>query len=167
MKTAQIVGRVLALFNLIIWSILLAGPLLSALASFNPLVLVMLVLFAAMPLHSYAALQLQRSLRQPEVKLSHQTPVGIRFVGLIALFIGIFVVICGCLVLKDAKEWLPLMKEQMASLNKQQDMSTITVGYLRGVGGFMLIAGLAVIVSVLIHLRLLRWYYLVKQSDVS
>jgi hypothetical protein len=167
MKTAQSVGRVLAVFNLIIWGILLAGPLLGALVAFNPLVLVMLVLFAAMPLHSYAALQLQKSLRHPEIKLSQQTPVGIRFVGLIALFVGIFMALGGFLVLTDAKEWLPLMKEQMASLNKQQDLSTITVGYLQGIGGFLLITGLMAIVSVLIHLRLLRWYFLVKQSDVS
>jgi hypothetical protein len=167
MKTAQNVGRILAVFNLIIWGILLAGPLLGALVSFNALVLVMLVLFAAMPLHSYAALQLQKSLRHPEIKLNQQTPVGIRFVGLIALFIGFFMALCGFLVLKDAREWLPLMKEQMASLNKQQDLSMITVGYLQGMGGFLLIAGLMAIASVLLHLRLLRWYFLVKQSDVS
>jgi hypothetical protein len=54
----------------------------------------------------------------------------------------------------------------MAEL-KQGDASTITVGYLQGMGGMMLFLGLTVIVSVMIHLRLLRWYYLVKQSDVS
>jgi hypothetical protein len=167
MKTAQIVGRVLAVLNLVIWSILLAGPLLSALVSFNALVLVMLVLFAAIPLHSYAALQLQKSLRHPEIKLNQQAPVGIRFVGLIALFIGFLMSLCGSLLWKGAKEWLPLMKEQMANLNKQQDVSILTVGYLQGMGAFLLITGIMAVASVLIHLRLLRWYFLVKQSDVS
>jgi hypothetical protein len=166
MKKAQIIGRALAWFNLIIWGIPLVSSLLSALATFNPLVLVMLVLFAAIPLQSYAALQLQKSLRHPEIKLSQQTPAGIRFVGMIALFIGFFVVLCGALVLQDAKEWLPRLKDQMAEL-KQGDASTITVGYLQGMGGMMLFLGLTVIVSVMIHLRLLRWYYLVRQSDVS
>jgi hypothetical protein len=167
MKTAQTVGRALAVINLVIWSILLAGPLLSALVSFNTLVLVMLVLFAAIPLHSYAALQLQKSLRHPEVKLNQQAPVGIRFVGLIALFIGFFISLCGGLLCRGANEWLPLMKEQMVSFNKQQDVSMLTVGYLQAMGAFLLIAGIMAVANVLIHLRLLRWYYLVKQSDVS
>jgi hypothetical protein len=167
MKNEQNIGKVLAWFNLIIWSIILIGPILSSLAAFNPLMLVMLVVFAAIPLQSYAALQLQKSLRHPEIKLSQQTPVGIRFVGLIALFIGIMFVLSGSVISKNANEFLPAMKEQMAAMNKEQDVSVITTGFLRGVGGFMLVSGLSIIVSVVLHMRLLRWYYLVKQSDVS
>ena len=166
MKKLQIIGRILAWFNLIIWGIPLVSSLLGMLAAFNSSMLVRLVLFAAIPLQSYAALQLQKSLRHPELKLSQQTPAGIRFVGIIALFIGILVVLAGVLLLQDAKDVLPGLKDQMAGYN-MGDTSALTVDNLKAMGGLMLFLGLTVIASVMIHLRLLRWYYLVKQSDVS
>jgi hypothetical protein len=166
MKTAQIIGRILAWINLIFWGIPIVSFLFGALTSFNMTLVVPVVLLAAIPLHSYAALQLQKSLRHPEIKLSQQTPVGIRFVGLIALFIGILIVFLGTAVLGVAKEILPKLKEQMAEL-KQGDMSSMTVGDLRQFAVLYVFLGLAIVANVLLHMRLLRWYYLVKKSDVS
>jgi hypothetical protein len=166
MRTAQIIGRILAWINLIFWGIPIVSFLLGALASVNLQYLVPVVLLASVPLHSYAALKLQKSLRHPEVKLNQQTPVGIRFVGLIALFIGILLAFTGAAAMGVAKEMLPQFKEQMSQF-KQWDMSAMTVGDLRAIAALYLFLGLAVIASVLIHMRLLRWYYLVKQSDVS
>jgi hypothetical protein len=168
MKTAQIIGRILAWINLICWSILLIGPLLSSFAALDLKYIVSMVLFASIPLQSYAALQLQKSIRHPEIKLSQQTPVGIRFVGLVALFVGFLVILSGVAVMAPevAQRMLPQLKDQMAGL-RQGDTSMITPGFVQGVGGFLLCMGLMAIVSVLIHLRLLRWYFLVKQSDVS
>jgi hypothetical protein len=37
----------------------------------------------------------------------------------------------------------------------------------RGFSFFLLIAGLAVVVNVMLNFRLLRWYDLVRQSDAS
>ncbi len=166
MRTAQIIGRILAWINLIFWGIPIVSFLLGALASVNLPYLVPVVLLASVPLHSYAALQLQKSLRNPQIKLSQQTPAGIRFVGLIALFIGILLAFTGAAAMGVAKEMLPQFKEQMGQF-KQFDVSAMTVGDLRAIAALYLFLGLAVVASVLIHLRLLRWYYLVKQSDVS
>jgi hypothetical protein len=166
MKTAQIVGRILAWINLVFWGIPIVSFLLGAMVSFNMTLVVPVVLLAAIPLHSYAALQLQKSLRRPEIKLSQQTPAGIRFVGLIALFIGILIVFLGAAVLGVAKEMLPQLKEQLAEL-KQGNMSSMTVSDLRQLAVLYVLLGLAIVASVLLHMRLLRWYYLVKQSDVS
>jgi hypothetical protein len=65
-----------------------------------------------------------------------------------------------------AKELLPKLKDQLAEYG-QGDMSALTVGDLRELLVFYLFLGLAVVASVLLHLRLLRWYFLVKKSDVS
>jgi hypothetical protein len=166
MKVAQIIGRILAWINLICWGIPIVSFLLGTLVSFNMKLVVPAVLLASIPLHSYAALQLQKSLRHPDIKLNQQTPVGIRFVGLIALFIGILMVFISAGGLGIAKELLPKLKDQMAEFG-QGDMSALTVGDLRELLVFYLFLGLAVVASVLLHLRLLRWYFLVKKSDVS
>ena len=166
MKKLQIIGRALAWFNLIFWGIPIVSFLLGVLASVDLQFLVPVVLLAAVPLHSFAALQLQRSLRHPQIKLSQQTPAGIRFVGTIALFIGILLAFTGAAAMGVAKEMLPQFKEKMGQF-KQWDMSAMTVGDLRAIAALYLLLGLAVVANVMIHLRLLRWYYLVKQSDVS
>lgn len=43
----------------------------------------------------------------------------------------------------------------------------MTLANLRKIGIGMLVLGLCVGVNVVLNLRLLRWYYLVRQSDVS
>jgi hypothetical protein len=165
MKITRVVARILAWFNLIFWGIPVVTQLLQSLASPNPAILVILVFFAAIPLNSFAALQLHRSIRHPDVKLNHQTPVGIRFVGAFALFVGTLVAGCGFIMLQNAKQMLPLLEQQMADY--KQATPVTTVGGLQGMGLFVALLGIAAIVSVILNMRLLRWYYLVKQSDVS
>lgn len=165
MKTVKLIGWILAWFNLIFWGIPVISSLIQSLAAPNPLVLVTLVFMAAIPLNSFAALQLHRSIRNPEVKLNHQTPVGIRFVGSFALFVGAFVAFCGIVMVQGAREWLPLWKEQIAQYKQPESMGT--VGTLQGLGIFMIVLGLAAVLNAVLNMRLLRWYYLVKQSDVS
>lgn len=166
MKNTRVIARILAWFNMIFWGIPIISAILQSFVAPNLPILVMLVLLAAIPLHSYAALQLLKSIRNPEVRLSHNTPVGIRFVGLVALFFGILLTGCGAVILQGAKEMLPLFKEQMSAY-KEIDPSMLTVGVLQKYGVFMMLLGLAIIVGVILDLRLLRWYYLVRQSDIN
>jgi hypothetical protein len=165
MKNTLKVANILSWFNLFFWGVPLLINLLKALTSFNPLVLGLLVLFASIPLHSYAALQLHKSIRKPEVKLSHNTPAGIRFVGLIALFFGIIFLLYGIALLRNAPELLSLFKEQMPDYKEFDAM--MTVPNLRRIGAVVLVLGFVTIINVILNLRLLRWYYLVRQSDVS
>jgi len=165
MRTARIIGWILAWFNLIFWGIPVISSIFQTLASPNPLILVILVFFAAIPLNSFAALQLHRSIRNPQVRLNHQTPVGIRFVGTFALFVGALIVISGVVIVGSARDMLPVWKEQMAQYKQSETLSTVSG--LQGMGALMIVLGLAAVANAIINMRLLRWYYLVRQSDIS
>lgn len=165
MKTMRVLGRVLAWFNLVFWGIQVLSGVLQAMSMGVPVVWVVVVLMAAIPLNSYAALQLHKSLRRPDIPLSHNTPVGIRFVGAFVVFIGIFWTGIGLLMLEWAKDLLPYFKEQSANMG--QLMGPMTVERIRGLGVFIALLGIIMIASALINMRLLRWYFLVRKSDVS
>src|SRR5215469_1576787 len=111
MKGALKVANVLSWFSLIFFGINVVTGLLLALASVNGLTLVFVVIAASIPLQSYAALQLHKSIRRPEVKLSHQTPAGIRFVGLIALFLGFIFVLVGSFMVGKATDLLDMIQK--------------------------------------------------------
>jgi hypothetical protein len=144
------------------WNVLLT--LLGSVASFNPAILVMVVLLASIPLHAYAALQLHKSIRKPEIKLSHQTPAGIRFVGLVALLFGFVFLLGGMVMIKDA----PAMLEALRAQGFMKELyDRINAAEIRRYGIIVLILGTITIVNVILNLRLLRWYYLVHQSDAS
>jgi hypothetical protein len=164
MKTAMRIASVLSWINLLFWGLNVGSALLGSLASFNPLILVMLVLVASIPLHSYAALQLHKSIRRPEIKLSHNTPAGIRFVGIVALLFGFLFFLCGLSMFKNAPEMLSALREQ--GFMKEM-YAAITVEMLRRYGILAGMLGLITIVNVILNMRLLRWYYLVHQSDAS
>jgi hypothetical protein len=165
MKKTLMIARILTWFNLIFWGGFLGLLFLAAMAiQFYP-ALVGVFLFCAIPLHSYASLQLQKSIRFPNVKLSNNTPVGVRFVGLVALFFGIYTLVDSFVILKDPLALLDLLKKGMPDVKKYTDAELLGGMHLFGVAGLVL--GLAVVVNVVLNTRLLRWYYLVKQSDVS
>ncbi|HEY1214512.1 MAG TPA: hypothetical protein VGE93_12835 [Bryobacteraceae bacterium] len=166
MKGALRAANVLSWFNLFYWGIPLAMGLLSSLSAFNPLVLVVFVLLCCIPLHAYAALQLHKSIRRPEIKLSHQTPAGIRFVGLIAMLFGVLMILFGVGLLRYAPDVLKMLQEQKADF-ESTGMGTMTVAKLRQIGIGCLVPGSITVVNVILNLRLLRWYYLVHQSDAS
>jgi hypothetical protein len=162
MRTALRFASAFSWFNLFFWGIPLLMDLLRALGQFNVPMLVFLVLFVSIPLNSYAALQLHRSIRNPNVKLSHHTPAGIRFVGLIALFFGALFVLAGGIILKAAPQLAQFIRENKY---EQEMLGSLTVDQLRLLGGFFGVLGLIAVVNVILNFRLLRWYYLVKQSD--
>jgi len=120
-------------------------------------------------------LKLQASIRNPKLPLSHQTPVGIRFVGFMALFFGMMWISKGVVLFKNGSETQAAINEQLGQVSKlfQQfprfaefkNIREADVAHLSGI--FSLILGLCVVVNVVLNLRLLRWYYLVRKSDVS
>ena len=165
MKTTLTAARVLTWLNIIVWSAFLGFILLAALAMQAFPLLVIVFLFGAIPLHSFAALKLHKSIKYPSIKLSNQTPVGIRFIGIIALFFGIMMLANSYMSIQSPEKGLSLMKEGMADTKGMSD--AVLTGYIRLGGCIALVLGLAIIINVILNLRLLRWYYLVKQSDVS
>ena len=165
MKITRVIAWILAWFNLIFWGIPVISSLIQSLASPHPLVLAILVFFAAIPLNAFAALQLHRSIRNPAVKLNHQTPVGIRFVGSFALCVGAVIVVSGIVITENARELLPVWKDQMSQYKEPASMSTVSG--LQSMGILMAVLGIAAVLNAVLNMRLLRWYYLVNRSDVS
>src|SRR5262249_51515427 len=122
------------------------------------------ILFGAIPLNCYAALQLHKSIRQPAVKLSHQTPAGIRFVGFVAMFFGILTVSDAVTALVHPAQ-LTESFQQIYSNSNVKDTPAISPAMARNVSIVLLLLGLSVVVNVQLNFRLLRWYYLVHKSD--
>jgi hypothetical protein len=163
MKTVLKVSSVLTWFNLIVWGFIATMGILAAMMAGNMYVLLIAVLMSAVVLHSYAALKLHKSVRRSNVPLSDQTPVGIRFVGFIALFLGILYVVDGIGLLQNTQDIVKLTAPQLPPEFKNVNLTKLFQGF----AVFSLLAGLSISVNVFLNFRLLRWYYLVKQSDIS
>jgi hypothetical protein len=168
MKIALTFASVLSWVNIIIWGLIVVFGLFFTVPTGQLLPMLVVVLLSSIPLNCYAALKLQTSIRHPNVPLGHETPVGIRFVGLIALFFGILYVGYGAMIaghpnmLLDSAKVIPdklpgYTPEQLAALGKL----AVVVG-----GVIAAVLGLLVAVNVILNFRLLRWYYLVHRSDV-
>ncbi|HEY6899335.1 MAG TPA: hypothetical protein VI233_01780 [Puia sp.] len=169
MKTTLRVASILTWINLLFWGFMVFFMLLGG-AVGGPAILLMGVLFSSIPLSCYAGLQLHKSIRRPTHKLSSQTPVGIRFVGFVAIFLGIQVISSGISFLFSDRDALQafkqIMSEQVSKSNGAVKFEP-TYPMIHAMGGSFLFLGICVIVNAILNMRLLRWYYLVKQSDVS
>lgn len=167
MKTALKIASILTWFNLLWWSLNLLSALPGMLAYGGPM-LVLIIFFISIPLSSYAGLQLHKSIRRPDVKLSSNTPVGIRFVGLAAGVCGFIFILIGGTFLLYAKDIISIAKENMAGVGKDDMKQLFTTPYsIRMIGGYCLFLGICASLNSMLNIRLLRWYYLVHQSDVS
>ena len=111
MKNILKIAGILTWFNLILWSAILLLMLFSLFVMQTTAILFFVVLFSAIPLNCYAALQLHRSIRRPDVRLSSQTPTGIRFVGFVALFFAISFVVNGLTLTGNTQEAVKIVKE--------------------------------------------------------
>ena len=82
------ISTILTWINMIIWGLASLLMFLGGLVARNIGLIIISFLLSVIVLHSYAALQLRKSIRNPAIPLSNQTPIGIRFIGFIALFFG-------------------------------------------------------------------------------
>jgi len=171
MKTTLKVATILSWFNLIFWGLINGLLLLGALAAMNMPGLLIAVLMSAIPLNCYAALKLHRSIRNPLIPLNQQTPMGIRFVGFIALFFGVNSIGDGFALIKNPGEFLDFLKDfytkQAPEIAQMPAFKSIGLADMRTAGVICLILGLCMAVNVVLNLRLLRWYLLLRKSDAS
>jgi len=156
MRRALKISAVLTWINLIFWGLACLQCLLLGLTG-NPLFLLSGFFVSAVVLHSYAALRLHKSIRNPAVPLSSQTPTGIRFIGFVSLFISTLFIVFGIAMIKSAHE-------VMSMLQANPQFKEISEKQLRVSGVEVLVLGLSVAVNVLINLRLLRWYLLSRNN---
>jgi hypothetical protein len=169
MKRTLTVATVLTWFNLILWGGFIALVLLGAFFTGQMAVLGGLVLMSAIPLTCYAGLKLHTSIRYPNVPLNNQTPVGIRFVGLMALFFGIYFVYTGIGIVGNPNAGIDAFKESLRQMpiKVQPGVENMAGAIVHLMAIALIVLGLIVAVNVILNLRLLRWYYLVHKSDKS
>jgi len=162
------IARVLTWINMIIWSFITLLCLLVVLA-YGIIAALILIFPTAVVLHSYASLQLQKSIRHPTIPLNSQTSVGIRFIGFVALFAGIGTLIQGIGIAQHPQEYLNQMLDSQKSLQEQIHLNKPvvppTISQIRMVGIFVALIGLSVAVNVNLNFRLLRWYYYTRNNS--
>jgi len=155
------ISSVLSWINLIIWGLLCAFVLLGALVLGNLAFLIALVFPSAVVLHSYAALQLHKSVRDPAVPLSSQTPTGIRFIGFVALFVGISNLFSGVTIIQNSREIIQQLQSQIPPEMKNFKFKEV---HIHTLGIITLLVGLSVVVNANLNFRLLRQYYLSREK---
>lgn len=169
MKTVLKIASVITWFNIIFWGMLVGMLLLFSLQLASLPIIAVVVLLSAIPLNCYAGLRLQACIRNPRLQLSHQTPAGIRFVGFIALFFGICMLFSGLGMVHDPKtalaSWTEQM-DQMPEMARQYPYKNLGESYFVRIGIAAITLGLLIAVNVVLNLRLLRWYYLIKRKDI-
>lgn len=161
MKTALKVSTVLSWFNLIVWGLIVVFGLLAALTFQSFPMLVVTFVLSVIILHSYAALKLRKSIMNPAIPLSSQTPIGIRFVGVIASFIGILYLLDGIAILQNPEEYLKLIQDKMTQF-KGTSIPAIRAG-----AAIAFVLGASIAVNVFLNFRLLRWYFFVRGNGIK
>ena len=153
MRTALKISNILSWINLIVGGILVLGGLLAMLSTPNAsILLVSVVLTGSIVLHSYAALQLRKSIVYPEIPLNKQTPTGIRFIGFMALFFAILNIGNAAMIIQNAAE----VVKQVELPFKPEGIDLVAA--IRGAGIFSLLFSIGIAVNVLLSIRLLKWY---------
>jgi hypothetical protein len=155
------VSAVLSWINMIVWGLMVVTGILSAVIFQSSALLVIVFLLSVVILHSYAAFQLRKSIRDPAIPLGNQTPVGLRFVGFIALFFGISCLANGITIIQDPQSFLKLMQDQFPQSR------SFSIADVRLEGFIALFLGLCVAVNVFLNFRLLRWYRFMRENDQS
>lgn len=159
MKKAISVSNVLSWVNLIVSGALALFALISMLIYPGVQFLISAVLIGCITLHSYAALQLRKSILNDAIPLSKQTPVGIRIMGYMSLFFSIILFSQSVFMLQNAQELLK--QAQFPPQMKNVDVKS----FVHGTGIFMLFFSVSVIVNVGLNLRLMKWYVIMHNSE--
>jgi len=156
MKKALAVSSVLSWINLVISG----GIVLYMLFMFfiYPVfpVLFSIILTGSIVLHSYAALQLRKSILYPNIPLSRQTPTGIRLMGYIALFFAVMSFTSGMYTLQETKELIAQMQvpDQLKYIN--------FAAIVKVFGIFFMVFSLAIALNVILNIRLLKGYLMLQ-----
>lgn len=154
MKTILTISSILNWVNLLAGSVLLLSAILTMMTG-SPALLLPIILIGCIVLHSYAAMQLRKSIRYPSIPLSKQTPVGIRLMGFMTMFLGIMMLSNAYYILQNPKDFIsqiPPMPPQFKGVDIAKILNATAI--------LMLVLGASLIANVILNFRLLRWYML-------
>ena len=152
MKKFTTITGILSWINLIIGGLITLFGLIQALMGGGIVAMLQLLLIGSVVLHSYAALQLRKSIMNPDIPLDSKTPTGIRFIGFLALMLGVGCVFQGVQVIGNTKELIDQV--ELPEMPKEINVENM----FRGVGYFVLVFGLSVAINVLLNISMLKWY---------
>ncbi|PVD53083.1 hypothetical protein DC498_06885 [Terrimonas sp.] len=153
MKTALKITNVLSWINIIIAGILVLGGLIGTLMSAGALTMLLsVVLTGSIVLHSYATLQLRKSILNPEIPLSNQTSGGLRMVGFVALFFAIMNIMSAVMIIQNAPE----AAKQITLPFKPEGFDIVAA--IKFTGIFSLLFSIGVAANVMLSFQLLRGY---------
>ncbi len=153
-KILQLSGF-LSWFNLVCGCLLVLGGLLMVMVTPDILViLTSVVLTSAIVLHSYASIQLRKTVLHPEIPLSRSTPGGIRFMGFIALFFAIWNFTNALVGLQNAPE----IASKMELPAQYRELHLNLTAIVRASGIFQLVISICIMINVVISMRILRWF---------
>jgi hypothetical protein len=159
MKKLLLLTAVLSWINLLICGFFALCGLIGLFASPAALAaLFIIVLSGAVILHSYAAMQLRRSIIYPSIPLSSQTPSGIRIMGFMALFFAIMSFANAIIFIQQAPE----LAKQVKLPAEAKNLDVVSI--LRGSGIFTLIISLSILTNVVLNFRLLKWYMIYESE---
>lgn len=159
MNTALKTATVLSWINLVIGGVLVLGGLISMLMTPNVMImLISVVLTGSIVLHSYATLQLRKSIINPDIPLSSQTSSGIRMVGFMALFFAILNIGNAVVIIQNAGE--AIKQIELPVMPKNFDL----VKAVKIIGIISLVFSIGIVINVMLSFRLLRSYLLSKQD---
>ncbi|MCC6289681.1 MAG: hypothetical protein IT249_17525 [Chitinophagaceae bacterium] len=159
MKKVLNISNVLSWINIIIGGILVLGGLIGALMSAGALaILLSVVLTGSIVLHSYATLQLRKSILNPGIPLSSQTSGGLRLVGFVALFFAIMNIMSAVMIIQNAPE----AAKQITLPFKPEGFNIIAA--IKFTGIFSLLFSIGVAVNVILSFQLLKWYMSLKNN---
>jgi hypothetical protein len=152
MKYSLIISSILSWVNIAIAGLFVVTALFSILFLQALPMFIVVIFFGCIVLHSYAAMQLNKSIRNPEIPLGSQTPTGLKLMGYFSMFLAILWFSAFTSVLQHPQDFIKQvqMPKEMANFDLA---STI-----RGMSIFMIIFSLSILVNVILNLRMLRWY---------
>jgi hypothetical protein len=159
MKLSLKIVNILSWINIIIAAILVFAGLLGTLMSAGALTMLLsVVLTGSIVLHSYATLQLKKSILNPEIPLSSQTSGGLKLVGWIALFFAIMNITSALMIMQNAAE-----AAKQITLPFEAKGFNIAAA-IKFVAVFSLLFSISVAVNVMMSFQLLRGYIAKKSS---
>ena len=91
--------------------------------------------------------------------------------GFIPVFVGVYLSWSGFAMIGSAGEILHFIKDfdtkEFPEIAQKPEFKSVGVAEVRAAGVICLILGLSLAVNVILNLRLLRWYLLLRKNDAS
>ena len=154
------VSTVLSWINIVVGGLFLFVQILGSVMVPDATALIIpLVLSGGIILHSYASMQLRKSIVNPNVPLSSQTPIGIRFIGFIAMMAGIIFISSSVWSLQNTAEIVKQVK--MPELPKEFKIEN----FFKFFAVIFILISVSIILNVLLNFSLLRWFLYSKKEE--